>query len=61
MLGRLQWIGGNAEGWHSPFTAPVPEHLRAKTLVLQAERLRGFLPMLCLLIAANAVAMALAA
>ncbi|MCT2401112.1 sensor domain-containing diguanylate cyclase [Novosphingobium mangrovi (ex Huang et al. 2023)] len=60
MHGRLQRIGTELDGWTSPFTAPVPEHLRAQTLILQAERLRAFLPMLCLLIAANALAMALA-
>lgn len=60
MLRRLQRIGMEPDGWRSPFTAPVPVHLRAQTLILQARRLRSFLPMLCLLIAANAVAMALA-
>ncbi|WP_067736995.1 GGDEF domain-containing protein [Novosphingobium naphthalenivorans] len=60
MLRRLQRIGKEPDGWRSPFTAPVPAHLRAETLILQAERLRGFLPMLCLLIAANALAMAMA-
>ncbi|MCJ2178331.1 sensor domain-containing diguanylate cyclase [Novosphingobium album (ex Hu et al. 2023)] len=60
MLRRLQRIGTDPDGWRSPFTAPVPVHLRAETMILQAERLRGFLPMLCVLIAANALAMALA-
>lgn len=60
MFRRFERIGTDPDGWHSPFTAPVPVHLRTETLILQARRLRGFLPMLCLLIAANALAMALA-
>ena len=48
------------EGWFSPFTAPVPEKVRDTLIMLQCERLRAFLPLLCLLVAANAVAMAMA-
>lgn len=47
-------------GWCSPFTAPVPQHVRGPLVALQHERLLAALPLLCLLIAANAVAMATA-
>jgi diguanylate cyclase (GGDEF)-like protein len=46
--------------WCSPFTAPVPAEVRAPLVRLQHERLRKSLPLLCLAIAANAIAMALA-
>ncbi len=46
--------------WCSPFTAPVPSHVRGPLVALQHERLLAALPLLCLLIAANAVAMATA-
>ena len=47
-------------GWCSPFTAPVPSQVRGPLVALQHERLLASLPLLCLLIAANAVAMAAA-
>lgn len=47
-------------GWTSPFTAPVPSMLRAPLVELQHQRLSAMLPVLCLLIAANAIAMGLA-
>src|SRR4051812_26930449 len=46
--------------WLSPFTAPVPEPVRASLIKLQHERLTRSLPLLCLAVAASAVAMALA-
>ncbi len=48
------------QAWSSPFTAPVPAHVRAPLVLLQTERLHSFLPLLGLIIAANAVAMGLA-
>lgn len=47
-------------GWCSPFTAPVPLQVRGALVALQHQRLLESLPLLCLLIAANAVAMAIA-
>ncbi len=47
-------------GWCSPFTAPVPPQVRGAMVALQHERLLASLPLLCLAIAANAVAMAMA-
>ncbi|HTU09253.1 MAG TPA: diguanylate cyclase [Allosphingosinicella sp.] len=47
-------------GWTSPFTAPVPERVRAPLIRLQQQRLAASLPLLCLAVAASAVAMALA-
>ncbi|WP_088310945.1 GGDEF domain-containing protein [Novosphingobium sp. B 225] len=47
-------------GWCSPFTAPVPPQVRGAMVSLQHERLLASLPLLCLAIAANAVAMAMA-
>ena len=47
-------------GWCSPFTAPVPREVRGALVALQHQRLLESLPLLCLLIAANAVAMAIA-
>ncbi len=46
--------------WNSPFTAPVPARIRARLITLQAERLDASLPLLCLTIAACAVAMTVA-
>ena len=46
--------------WLSPFTAPVSRPVHDPLLLLQAERLHAMLPLLCLTIAANAVAMGLA-
>ena len=46
--------------WLSPFTAPVPAPVRDALTVLQAERLHAILPLLCITIAANALAMAVA-
>ena len=46
--------------WLSPFTAPVSEPVRDSLVMLQAERLHAMLPLLCLTIAANALAMSLA-
>lgn len=46
--------------WLSPFTAPVSRPVRDPLLLLQADRLHAILPLLCLTIAANAVAMGLA-
>jgi diguanylate cyclase (GGDEF)-like protein len=46
--------------WLSPFTAPVPDPVRAPLIRLQHERLTQSLPLLCLAVAASAVAMALA-
>lgn len=47
-------------GWLSPFTAPVPEPVLAPLISLQNERLAKSLPLLCLAVAASAVAMGLA-
>ena len=55
---RKNWR--RAGGLRSAFTAPVPPVLRDRTLLLQAERLHAFLPLLCLLVAANSVAMSIA-
>ena len=52
--------GARMEAWTSPFTAPVPERVRAPLIQLQHERLARSLPLLCLVVAAGAVAMALA-
>jgi diguanylate cyclase (GGDEF)-like protein len=46
--------------WDSPFTAPVPVSVQDRLIKLQSERLHGILPLLCLTIAACAVAMSLA-
>lgn len=48
------------ERWTSPFTCAVPESVREPLIRLQAERLHAALPLLCLAIAANAIAMGLA-
>ncbi len=48
------------EGWDGPFTAPVPDSAREAVLDTQYRRFHQALPLLCLLIMANAVAMALA-
>lgn len=45
-------------GWRSSFTTPVPQRLHDPLIRLQHERLRAFLPLLCIVIAANALAMA---
>jgi diguanylate cyclase (GGDEF)-like protein len=47
-------------GWGAPFTAPVPDAVRGELLILQSDRLRATLPLICLTIAACAVAMTLA-
>jgi diguanylate cyclase (GGDEF)-like protein len=47
-------------GWLSPFTAPVPEPVLEPLVRLQHQRLTRSLPLLCLAVAASAVAMALA-
>ncbi len=44
----------------SPFTAPVPDVIRDTLIHLQVERMHGILPLLCLTIAACAVAMTIA-
>lgn len=44
----------------APFTAPVPLALRRRLVLQQHNRLGRFVPMLCLLMSANAVAMSLA-
>lgn len=44
----------------SPFTAPVPASVRSAVVALQYERLVKALPLLCLLVAANSIAMGLA-
>lgn len=49
-----------SDRWLSPFTAPVPANVQGELVALQYERLVAALPMLCILIAANAVAMGLA-
>ena len=48
------------KGWDGPFTAPVPDSARDAVLDTQYRRFHQALPLLCLLIMANAVAMALA-
>ncbi|MDH2133645.1 diguanylate cyclase [Sphingobium yanoikuyae] len=48
------------KGWDGPFTAPVPDSAREAVLDTQYRRFHQALPLLCLLIMANAVAMALA-
>lgn len=48
------------DGWLSPFVGAVPSAIRDPLLVQQAERLQHSLPLLCLAIAANALAMMLA-
>lgn len=50
----------DAGGLKLPFISPVPELVRDQLLVQQAERLQAYLPLLCLVIATNAVAMTLA-
>lgn len=57
---RRTWLRRKVAGWCSPFTAPVPPGVRGPLVALQHERLLASLPLLCLLIAANAVAMAIA-
>ena len=47
-------------GWDGPFTAPVPDMARDAVLDIQYRRFRKSLPIMCLLIMANAVAMAVA-
>ncbi len=49
-----------AAGWFSPFTAPVPAPVCAPLILLQHDRLHAMLPLACLLIAVNAIAMAIA-
>jgi diguanylate cyclase (GGDEF)-like protein len=44
----------------SPFTGPVPGQIESGLVLLQAERLRAVLPLLCLTIAACALAMMVA-
>lgn len=44
----------------SPFTAAVPERLRARLLLLQAQRLDSNIPLLCVVTIANTVAMTIA-
>jgi diguanylate cyclase (GGDEF)-like protein len=67
----LEWALGNklvqyrgfqrlASRWLSPFTAPVPKQVRSALLLLQAKRMHVILPFLCLSVAANALAMAIA-
>ncbi len=46
--------------WTAPFTAPVPRATARALLLQQHQRLIAGLPLLCLLIAANALAMAAA-
>jgi diguanylate cyclase (GGDEF)-like protein len=48
------------KGWDGPFTAPVPDSARNAVLDTQYRRFHRALPLLCLLIMANALAMALA-
>jgi len=48
------------KGWDGPFTAPVPDGARDAVLDTQYRRFHRALPLLCLLIMANALAMALA-
>ena len=49
-----------AHRWNAPFTAPVPEPVAHAVIALQIQRLHAFLPMLCLIIIANTVAMGVA-
>lgn len=51
---------GRLSAWVSPFTAPVPPVIRAALIRLQHDRLQAMLPVICLVIAANAVAMTVA-
>ncbi len=55
-------VGGRARAacWVSPFVAPVPAAVRTSLIRLQHERLHAMLPIICLVIAANAVAMSIA-
>jgi diguanylate cyclase (GGDEF)-like protein len=55
---RLQRVKAWTAHWVSPFTAPVPERIEGALIRLQHERLIAALPILCLLIAANSLAMA---
>lgn len=55
-----QRMKGRLARWFSPFTSPVPDQIRDTLVQLQYRRLTAALPLLCILIAANAVAMALA-
>lgn len=48
------------ERYASPFLGPVPSRLQEPLAALQHERLIAALPLLCLIIAANALAMAVA-
>lgn len=54
--GLDKWLERHA----SPFLGTVPRHLHAPLAVLQYERLVAALPLQCLIIAANALAMAIA-
>jgi len=47
-------------GMKLPFTTDVPPDVQGALLLQQVERLRAYLPVLCLVIAANALAMAIA-
>ncbi|MBS0253620.1 MAG: diguanylate cyclase [Proteobacteria bacterium] len=55
-----RWRRALDNGWTAPFTTPVPVAIRRRLAVEQAERLNAGLPLLCLVIAANALAMAMA-
>nr|WP_294850264.1 diguanylate cyclase [uncultured Sphingomonas sp.] len=50
-------IGG---GWLSPFVGAVPGSIRKPLLIQQAQRFHQSLPLLCLVVAANALAMMVA-
>lgn len=53
-------IAKAAARWFSPFTGEVPGHVDDAVTMLQYKRLLSMMPVLCLTIAANAVAMAIA-
>jgi hypothetical protein len=55
-----RWLRRIDKAWTAPFTATVPAAIRRRLLREQATRLDAGLPLLCLLIAANALAMAVA-
>ncbi len=57
---RERGIPALIDRWCSPFTCPVPPAVREPLIRRQADRLHAALPLLCLAIAANAVAMGLA-
>lgn len=60
MKGFLALLRDRLGVWTSPFTATVPEPVRARLITLQHDRLAKSLPLVCLVIAASAVAMAVA-